>query len=200
MKKLYTIAILLLSIPAIGFAQCTISNATVTPSGLTVNASTTASGAGFAGYGWDWGDATTPTAGVSSTASHTYAAAGTYTVCAYYVDATDTSCHDQVCQSVTVAAVGIQDPTAGTNSISTSPNPFSTTTTFSVTLKENADVEISVYDVTGKKVETVQDGEMNAGTTKVIWTPENLADGVYFVQMTIDGSVITKRIVHTSGN
>lgn len=198
MKKIYALSICLLGMSALGMAQCSISSSVITPSGLTVNATTTASGAAYAGYGWDWGDATTPTASASNTASHTYAAAGTYTVCAYYLDLTDTSCNDQNCQTVTVSVVGIQEANAGVNSISTSPNPFGATTTFEVNLAHSADVEISVYDITGKKVETVQDGEMSAGTSKVIWKPENLADGVYFVQMVIDGNVTTKRIVHTS--
>ena len=70
-------------------AQCTITSATVTPSGLTVNAVMMASGATLPGYGWDWGDATSPS--TTQSASHTYATAGTYTVCAVYVDLSNTS-------------------------------------------------------------------------------------------------------------
>ena len=181
-------------------AQCSITSSVITPSGLTVNATTTATGAQFAGYGWDWGDATTPTYGTTNTASHTYAAAGTYSVCAYYVDVTDTSCQDTDCQNVTVSAVGIHEAGSGVNSISASPNPFGATTTFMVNLTQSTDVEITVYDVTGQKVETVKDETMNAGSYAIVWTPASLADGVYFVQMVIDGQTTTKRIVHTSAH
>ncbi len=198
MKKLYAIAICLFGMSTLGIAQCSITSSVITPSGLTVNATTTGTGAVYPGYGWDWGDLTTPTVSASPTASHTYAAAGTYSVCAYYVDITDTTCQDTDCQNVTVSAVGIVEANGGVSTISASPNPFGATTTFNVNLAKNADVEISVYDVTGKKVETVKDGEMAAGQHAIVWAPETLADGVYFVQMVIDGAVTTKRIVHTS--
>jgi flagellar hook assembly protein FlgD len=62
----------------------------------------------------------------------------------------------------------------------------------------NSDVKINVYDVTGKKVETVKDEMMTAGQHEIVWTPENLSEGVYFVQMEIEGQVYTKKIVHTA--
>ncbi len=197
MKKLYTTIICLLGMSAIGFAQCTITSTTITPNGLTINVTGTGTGAVFPGYGWDWGDATA--FGLQQTTSHTYASAGTYNVCMYYVDITDTSCQDIDCQSVTVAAVGINEANGGVSTISAAPNPFGATTTFNVSLAKNADVEITVYDVTGQKVETVKDEQMSAGDHAIVWTPATLADGVYFVQMVIDGNTTTKRIVHTTG-
>lgn len=197
MKKLYSLTLLFLGLSGAAMAQCVISSATVTPSGpLSVNANMVASGAVVPVYVWTWGDSQSST---TQSATHTYASAGTYTVIAGYADASNTSCIDTMSVVVVVSAVGITE-TNTINSISTTPNPFGASTVFEVNLVNSADVEISVYDVTGKKVETVQDGEMNAGKTQVIWTPENLADGVYFVQMVIDGAVTTKRIVHTSGN
>ena len=198
MKKIYSLSVLFLGMATAAFAQCTITSATVTPNGLSVNAVMIASGAAMPGYGWDWGDATSPA--TTQSASHTYASPGVYTVCAVYVDITNTSCIDTLCQSVTVTAVDVAEANAGMNTISAAPNPFGTTATFNVNLVQNADVEITIYDITGKKIETIQDGEMNAGKTQIVWTPENLAEGVYFAQMVIDGVVTTRRIVHTSGN
>lgn len=196
MKKLYALAACLLGMSAIGIAQCTITSTTITPSGLTINVTATGTGAAFPGYGWDWGDATTPA--YTQTTSHTYTAPGTYNVCAYYVDLTDTSCMDTDCQNVTVTAVGIAEASDNGNNISATPNPFGTTTTFGVQLATTSNVEITVYDVTGQKVETIQEGNMAAGNHNIVWTPNNLAGGVYFVQMIVDGNVTTKRIVHTS--
>lgn len=196
MKKLYATIICLLGLTAIGQAQCTITSATVTPSGLSVNAIMIANGATVPIYGWVWGDASSPS--TTQSASHTYATAGTYTVCAIYGDISNTSCVDSSCQVVTVSAVGVAENNS-VNSISAYPNPFGATTTFNVNLTNNTDVEISVYDVMGQKVETVVDQEMTAGKHNIVWTPANLADGVYFVQMVVDGKVTTKRIVHTSG-
>lgn len=195
MKKLYSTIICLLGLTAIGYAQCTITSSSVTPSGLTVNATQTGTGAAFPGYGWDWGDSQYS---YTQNASHTYASAGTYIVCAIYVDIADTSCQDMDCQSVTVTPVGIQEANGSVSTITASPNPFGASTTFNVSLAKNADVEISVYDVTGQKVATVKDEVMSAGNHAIVWTPATLANGVYFVQMVIDGQTTTKRIVHTS--
>lgn len=197
MKKLYTTIICVLGLSAIGFAQCTITSSSVTPTGgLNVSASQTGTGAVAPGYGWDWGDATAPA--TTQNATHTYTNAGTYNVCAVYVDVTNTACMDTACHSVTVNVVGITEANNGVSTISASPNPFGATTTFNVSLAKNTDVEISVYDVTGQKVETVKDEVMSAGNHAIVWTPATLADGVYFVQMVIDGQTTTKRIVHTS--
>lgn len=195
MKKIYTLILGVFAVAAV-HAQCSVTF-TYTQNALTINA--TATGVGMAAvpvYGFDWGDASGP--GVGQTLSHTYATAGTYTVCAVYFDLLDTaSCQAQSCQTITVTTVGVQEVNSGVNSINASPSPFGATTTFNVNLVQSSDVEISVYDVTGKKVETVKDEAMSAGQHAIDWTPVNLAEGVYFVQMVIDGAVQTQKIVHT---
>lgn len=190
-------AVCLLGFSAAVSAQCTItSGPTITANGLTINVTGTGMGAIAPQYVWDWGDATNP--GTAQSDVHTYAAAGTYTVCMYYTDITSPStCIDTSCMAITVNAVGVAETHFGAGSITCSPNPFGATANFIVDLHASADVEISVFDINGKKVETVKDGEMPAGITQIAWTPENLADGVYFVQMVIDGNVQTRRIVHT---
>lgn len=197
MKKLYAIAICLLVSAGLYAQQCTVTF-TYTATGLTINATATGTGAQqFPAYGWDWGD--TQSTLNQQTASHTFAAAGTYTVCAIYIDVFDTAnCQAQDCQVITVTTVGVPEANSGVNSISSSPNPFGVSTTFNVNLATSSNVQISVFDVTGQKVETVKNEQMAAGQHLVEWTPENLAEGVYFVQMIADGVVTTQRIVHTS--
>lgn len=198
MKKLYTLVLVLVGFTSVASAQCTItSGPTITPNGLSISATATGTGATVPQYVWDWGDATNP--GTTQTATHTYTAAGTYNVCVYYADITAPStCIDTSCIAITVTAVGITEANGGVSSIAATPNPFGASTTFNVSLAQSGDVEISVYDVTGQKVETVTDEPMSAGNHSIVWTPATLADGVYFVQMVIDGNTTTKRIVHTS--
>ena len=196
MKKFYSTIICLLGLSAIASAQCQITSATVTPSGLSVNAVMMGTGATAPGYGWDWGDASSPA--TTQSASHTYAAPGTYIVCAVYLDMTaPTTCIDTMCQAVIVSAVGVAETQFATGTVSTTPNPFGATTNFNVNLTKESDVEISVYDMNGKLVETVQDGTMAQGANTIAWTPTSLAEGVYFVQMSIDGQIQTRKLVHT---
>lgn len=195
MKKIYTLILGVFAVAAVQ-AQCTVTF-TSTPAGLTLSATATGLGtAQFPAYGWEWGD--TQVTLNQQTASHTYATAGTYNVCVTFVDILDTAgCNAQSCQQITLTAVGVQEVNSGVNSINASPSPFGATTTFNVNLVQSSDVEISVYDVTGKKVETVKDEAMSAGQHAIDWTPVNLAEGVYFVQMVVDGAVQTQKIVHT---
>jgi len=195
MKKIYSLAIGVIGLTSISMAQCTITSSSVVPTGMTVNTTATGTGAAVPAYAWDWGDASSPT--TTQNASHTYSVPGVYNVCVVYIDITNTTCVDSACHTVTVTTVGISEANGGVNTIAATPNPFGASTTFNINLAQNADVEISVYDVTGKKVETVKDEEMTAGSHSIVWTPETLAEGVYFVQMVIDGEVQTRKIVHT---
>jgi hypothetical protein len=194
--KLYSLSLL----AGLGFAfsakaQCTVTY-TYTTNGLTIAATATGTGmATIPTYGWDWGDSNI---GIGQTQNHTYSAAGTYVVCAYYFDLADTaSCNAISCQSITVSAVGIAENTPTTLNVSSSPNPFSETAHINVNINRTEDVEVAVYDMTGKEVAKLHEGQMQAGLTVINWTPEELAAGVYFVRVKSGGSIQTMKIVHT---
>ncbi|MDQ3108595.1 MAG: T9SS type A sorting domain-containing protein [Bacteroidota bacterium] len=196
MKKLYTVlALSLLSIGA--FAQCTItSGPTVTPSGLNVSVTGTGTGAVVPQYIYDWGDATNP--GSSQTSTHTYASSGTYTICMYYADITDPqNCLDSNCTSVTVSAVGVNDPTVYVVNVQATPNPFSSQLTINLTMANAEMVEVSVYDITGKQVAVLKNGMMGIGSNVIDWKPAGLSAGVYFLQVKTNSALLTKKIVYT---
>lgn len=193
--KLYSLFAGLL-IAGAASAQCTITASSVTPNGLTVSATGTGTGATVPQYAWDWGDQTTPT--LTQTASHTYAQAGTYTVCLGYVDLLNTSCFDSTCTTITVTAVGIQTQAANTLDVQAQPNPFSTELNLTLTLGQTQDVEVAVYDMTGKQVAVLHNGMMTAGRNAINWKPEDLAQGVYFLQVKAGDMVMTKKIISTS--
>jgi hypothetical protein len=58
------------------------------------------------------------------------------------------------------------------------PNPFNPSTTIRFSLPKSGYVTLKVYDLLGRQVETLVDGERTAGTYSVEWTPKNLASGV----------------------
>jgi PKD repeat protein len=195
MKKLYSvIAISLFSIAA--SAQCMItSGPTVTPNGLSISVTGTGTGATFPVYVYDWGDQTSP--GTTQTSTHTYASAGTYTLCMYYADGANTSCIDTNCTQVTVSATGINDPSATAMDISAVPNPFGSDVTFTFALTQSENVEAAIYDMTGKQVVVLKDGIMASGINRIDWKPAGLSAGVYFLRVNAGNSVITKKIVYT---
>jgi predicted peptidase len=58
------------------------------------------------------------------------------------------------------------------------PNPFNPSTMIRFSLPKSGHVTLKVYDVLGREVETLVEGERTAGDYSVEWTPNNLASGV----------------------
>lgn len=83
------------------------------------------------------------------------------------------------------------------------PNPFNPSTTISYALPQAVEVELKVYDLTGKEIATLVSGKQLAGKHEVRWSPNGLASGVYVYRLqakdTSSGStqkvVLTKKII-----
>lgn len=76
------------------------------------------------------------------------------------------------------------------------PNPFNPTTVISYQLALNSLVRLEVFDVTGRKVAVLVNGERKAaGTHRVTFNAENLASGVYFYRLETGGKTLTQKMV-----
>jgi hypothetical protein len=65
------------------------------------------------------------------------------------------------------------------------PNPFnpSTTITFDVPPESRYVVSLQLYDIKGQLVETLFNEVLPAGQHSIQWNPQNLASGLYIVQL-----------------
>jgi hypothetical protein len=63
------------------------------------------------------------------------------------------------------------------------PNPFNSRTTIQYSLAEASDVTIEIYDILGRKIETLVPGIQPAGWHSVVWDAENLPSGVYLYRI-----------------
>lgn len=63
------------------------------------------------------------------------------------------------------------------------PNPFNPSTVISFRLPVNSRVTLKVFDVNGREVATLVDGEMVAGKHVVRFNGSNLPSGIYFYQI-----------------
>ncbi len=80
------------------------------------------------------------------------------------------------------------------------PNPFRDRTQIRYNLPENSHVSIKIYDVTGRLVRTLKDGNENAGFLTVEWDGMNqhgsrVASGVYYYRMVTPIFKATKKMV-----
>lgn len=80
-------------------------------------------------------------------------------------------------------------PAESALALSCHPNPFGPRTTVSYFLPEQAEVELAVYDVSGRLVAALESGHRAAGEHTVRWDGANArgrpaATGIYFVRLT----------------
>ncbi|MDZ7314803.1 MAG: T9SS type A sorting domain-containing protein [candidate division KSB1 bacterium] len=63
------------------------------------------------------------------------------------------------------------------------PNPFNAQTTISVDLPRDDRIQLSVYDVFGRRVTTLIDGALPAGDYRFAFDAGTLASGTYFYRL-----------------
>ncbi|MDZ7317228.1 MAG: T9SS type A sorting domain-containing protein [candidate division KSB1 bacterium] len=63
------------------------------------------------------------------------------------------------------------------------PNPFNPQTTVEFTLMRTARISLRIFDVNGREVACLADGEFAAGTHQITWNAGNLESGVYFYKL-----------------
>lgn len=66
------------------------------------------------------------------------------------------------------------------------PNPFVGETTLEFTTPQPAHVRLVVFDVLGRRVETVVDHRHSRGMHQVRWNSESLSRGMYLVWMEVN--------------
>ena len=75
------------------------------------------------------------------------------------------------------------------------PNPFNPTTTLSFALTIESEVSITVYNLQGREVISLVNGNMEAGYHSVVWNADAQASGVYFVKMVAGEFVNTQKLM-----
>ncbi len=63
------------------------------------------------------------------------------------------------------------------------PNPFNPSTTINFDVPEQARISLVVYDIIGREVATLVNGEYAPGYHRVTFNANNLSSGVYFYRI-----------------
>ncbi len=80
------------------------------------------------------------------------------------------------------------------------PNPFNATTVIGYEVPNpGAEVELSIYDVSGRRVKTLVDGWVSGGLQRALWDGADnrgavISSGVYFCRLRADGVVRVRRL------
>ena len=74
------------------------------------------------------------------------------------------------------------------------PNPFNSTTTIGFNLKDEQHVSLRVFDLSGRLVETLINGRLEAGKFRAVWNADLQAAGVYFYRLQAGSFQQTKKL------
>jgi len=73
------------------------------------------------------------------------------------------------------------------------PNPFNVSTTIRYSLSSEADITIEIYDLMGRKIDVLFNGNQQAGEHSIIWNAAEVSSGVYFYNINAGDYNISKR-------
>jgi hypothetical protein len=102
-------------------------------------------------------------------------------------------------QAVLGTPAGVQEPNqprAAYSDIGCAPNPTSNGTTVNYSLSVAGPVELALYDLSGRSIQTIVRGNQAAGRQSVTWNrTSEITSGVYFCTLRHDGQRRTARLV-----
>mgnify|MGYP001448534162 CR=1 FL=1 len=75
------------------------------------------------------------------------------------------------------------------------PNPFNPTTTLNYSIPENGYLEVNIFDLQGRLVESLYADYASAGQYAIVWNADKYSSGIYFVKLISGEYINTKRIV-----
>ena len=100
------------------------------------------------------------------------------------------------CSSFVEISVGL-DVSSGILSLSNFPNPFRDATNILYTIPEDMWIEISLYDMNGKKLLTILNTDKEAGSHLYEWNRHKIPSGVYYLQIKVPDRILSQKIIIT---
>ncbi len=79
--------------------------------------------------------------------------------------------------------------------LSAYPNPFNARTLIDYTLTGPARVSLEIYDILGRKLVTLDEGDRVAGSYQATWDASHLSSGVYFCKLATDSRKTVEKLL-----
>ena len=85
-------------------------------------------------------------------------------------------------------------------SLGAAPNPFSTTTRIDLSLPEETDASVRIYDVAGRCIRVLAEGRLPRGSHPFFWTGKDthgrrVAPGLYLVRLSAGKQRVTRKVL-----
>ena len=75
------------------------------------------------------------------------------------------------------------------------PNPFNNTISIPVTVNSSSNVKIEIFDLIGRKVDTIFEGMIPIGQKIIKWNGSKATSGIYLIRSTIEKSKQSEKII-----
>ena len=75
------------------------------------------------------------------------------------------------------------------------PNPFAQETTIEFRLEKPSFVNVTIYDMAGRKVEELASKQMPAGIHEIVWNAKQNKTGVYYYRIEYDGDTFSNKMI-----
>ncbi len=79
--------------------------------------------------------------------------------------------------------------------ISNYPNPFNSSTEIKFNVPHQSEVEITAFDISGRKVEDIAKSKYQPGSYSIRWSPSNLSSGVYLIRLKSSEGINVRKAV-----
>ncbi len=80
-------------------------------------------------------------------------------------------------------------------SLSNYPNPFNPSTTLAIRIPERQYISLRVFDLLGREIAVLLDGDLSAGTHLIPWNANKVSSGVYIAQIRTSQQVMNIKMI-----
>ena len=98
-----------------------------------------------------------------------------------------------------IGTTGVEDQTTSTPKSfkleQNYPNPFNPTTTIKFSVAQKGNVQLVVYEVNGRKIAELLNGEKEPSDYEIIFNESKLSSGVYFYELRSAGFFQSKKMI-----
>jgi hypothetical protein len=79
--------------------------------------------------------------------------------------------------------------------LSCCPNPFNNKAVITYSLPQDADVSLIIFNLQGRELQSLANGQWSSGKHSVTWNAEGMASGIYFVRLKCEDFSQTRKMV-----